>query len=88
MRTIQDLTDRLRAEYLEMPGLRLTDDQVQRLCGIERTVCGLILDSLVASKFLCRTQDGNYSRVTEGDCLRATSGKATLRIDQRSKKAS
>jgi hypothetical protein len=88
MRTIQDLTDRLRAEYLEMPGLRLTVEQVQRLCGIERTICGLILDSLVASKFLCRKQDGHYSRVTDGDCSRATSRKAILRIDQHSKKAS
>ena len=26
---------RLRAEYLEMPGMRLTAQQVQRLCGVE-----------------------------------------------------
>ena len=37
------LLERVRAEYLEMPGLRLTLKQVQRLCGIERTVCQMVL---------------------------------------------
>jgi len=36
MRTVQDVLTRLRAEFLEMPGLRLTPEQVQRLCGVER----------------------------------------------------
>ena len=29
------LLTRIRAEYLEMPGLRLTSEQAQRLCGAE-----------------------------------------------------
>jgi hypothetical protein len=29
MRTIEDVLNRLRAEYLEMPGLRLKPEQVQ-----------------------------------------------------------
>jgi hypothetical protein len=33
------LRDRIRGEYLEMPGLRLTVDQMQRLCAMERSVC-------------------------------------------------
>jgi transketolase len=36
-----------------MPGLCLTSEQVQRLCGVERTICQLVLDSLVDAKFLC-----------------------------------
>jgi hypothetical protein len=32
MRTIEDVRNRLRSEFLEMPGLRLTSEQVQRLC--------------------------------------------------------
>jgi hypothetical protein len=36
---------RLRAEYLDMPGLRLTREQVQRLCGLERTTCQSALDA-------------------------------------------
>jgi Protein of unknown function (DUF2934) len=42
----------LRAEHLEMPGLRLKPEQVQRLWGVERTMCQRVLDSLVDAKFL------------------------------------
>ena len=35
MRTIEDVLNRLRAEYLEMPGLRLKPAQVQRLDGVD-----------------------------------------------------
>lgn len=66
MRTIDDVIDRLRAEYLEMPGLRLKAEQVQRLCGIERTICQMGLDSLVDAKFLC-VMHGQYARSGEGD---------------------
>jgi hypothetical protein len=44
------LLKRIRAEFLEMPGLCLTSEQVQRLCGVERTICQLVLDSLVDAK--------------------------------------
>ena len=57
---------RLRAEYLEMPGLRLTLEQAQRLCGIERVSCQLMLDALVDEKFLCVKSDGHYARLTTG----------------------
>jgi hypothetical protein len=70
MRTRQELSDRLRAEFLEMPGLRLKAEQVQRLCGIERTICGLLLDSLVEANFLCVAPDGHYARVTDGSVAR------------------
>ena len=75
MRTIDDVIERLRAEYLEMPGLRLKAEQVQRLCGIERTICQMSLDSLVNAKFLC-VMHGQYARSGEGQS------------DPRSKKAS
>ena len=66
MRTINIVTSRIRAEYLEMPGLRLTPEQVQRLCGIERMICQLVLNELVDAKFLCVKVDGRYARLTEG----------------------
>ena len=67
MRTIEeDVLNRLRGEYLEMPGLRLKPAQVQRLCGLERTMCQLVLDSLLESNFLCLKPDGAYARATEG----------------------
>lgn len=88
MNTIHDVTERVRAEYLEMPGLRLTVEQVQRLCGIERTICELVLDSLVKTSFLCVKADGHYARVTEGGVGRPLPAKAQLRIDARAKNAS
>ena len=57
------LRERLRAEYREMPGMRLKLEQVQRLCGIGRAECQVVLDSLVATNYLCATPDGHYARV-------------------------
>jgi hypothetical protein len=41
------LLTRIRGEYLEMPGLRLTLEQAQRLCGAERMLCRMVLDARV-----------------------------------------
>ena len=64
---MQATLDRLRAEFLEMPGLRLTADQVHRFCGVERKTCRALLDALVDEKFLCAKADGTYARLTEGE---------------------
>jgi hypothetical protein len=66
----QAVLERLRAEYLEMPGLRLTVEQVQRLCGIEPAMCRVMLETLVESKFLCAKSNGAYARLTDGDISR------------------
>ena len=58
--------ERLRGEFLEMPGLKLRVDQVQRLCGIEQTMCKLVLDALVKVDFLSLRSDGTYVRLAEG----------------------
>jgi hypothetical protein len=60
------LLKRIRAEFLEMPGLRLTREQAQRLCGVERVLCQQMLDTLVDMKFLCIKPDGAYARLTDG----------------------
>ena len=88
MKTFQDLIARVQAEFLEMPGLHLTAEQVQRLCGIERTICELVLGALVASDFLCVKPDGQYARVTEGGVSRQRRAKAALRGDTRRQEAS
>ena len=56
--------DRIRAEFTEMPGLRLSAAQVQRLCGIDATVCQAVLDALVDVKFLSALPDHTYIRFT------------------------
>jgi hypothetical protein len=67
MTTIEDVVIRLRAEFVEMPGMRLTPQQVQRLCGVERGLCQTVLDSLVNTRFLCTSTNGQYARVTDGE---------------------
>jgi len=62
----QTSLDRLRAEFLEMPGLRLTMDQVHRLCGIDTPACSELLDELVHEQFLCIKPDGQYARLSDG----------------------
>jgi hypothetical protein len=89
MTTIEDVHSRLRAEFSEMPGMRLTLDQVQRLCGVERALCRLALDALVASEFLCVKADGHYVRVTDGgDTPRRFRAKADIRVERRIARAS
>lgn len=88
MRTIEDVRNRLRAEFLEMPGLQLKPEQVQRLCGVEQTVCQLVLDTLVDEKFLCVTDGGAYARLSDGvGHPHVQPAKAALRAD-RSRKTS
>ena len=57
-----DVLRRVQGEYLEMPGLRLTIAQAQRLWGLDRAVCDALLGALVEPKFLFRTRDGAFVR--------------------------
>ena len=50
-----DVLRRVKGEYLEMPGLRLTIAQAQRLWGLDRSMCDALLGTLVEAKFLFRT---------------------------------
>jgi hypothetical protein len=74
----QRVLERLRAEYLEMLGMKLRSEQVQRLCGIEQTMCKLVLDALVRANFLFLKSDGTYVRLTEGSSPRPRPVKAAL----------
>ena len=46
------MIDRVRGEFNEMPGLRLTPEQAARLWGLDRTSCNKVLRALVSSSFL------------------------------------
>lgn len=59
---INEMLQRIRGEFLEMPGMRLTAAQAQRLWGIEHSECTTLLGALVDSKFLARTRDGAFVR--------------------------
>ena len=65
------LLSRIRAEYLEMPGLRLTVPQAMLLCGGgEGSLCQEVLDRLVEERFLYRNDNGIYARLSDGPALR------------------
>ena len=56
------LLARVRSEFLEMPGLRLTSRQAARLWGLAGPLCERVLARLEDAGFLLRTRDGAYMR--------------------------
>ncbi len=60
-----ELLQRIRGEYLEMPGLRLTAEQARRLWSLDLNTCVSLLEALVDSRFLARTSDGMYFRLSD-----------------------
>ena len=54
------LLEIVRAEYLEMPGLRLTGRQAQRLWALDGATCDALLDMLESTHFLRRSPRGDY----------------------------
>lgn len=60
------LLRRVRGEYREMPGMRLTINQAMRLWGMDRQTCSDLFASLVAARFLEMGSDGRYRKVHSG----------------------
>jgi hypothetical protein len=58
----EEVLRRVRGEFLEMPGLRLTEAQARRLWNLDQTVCETLLSTLVEARFLFRTTDGAFMR--------------------------
>lgn len=67
----EQLFERIRAEFLEMPGMRLTAAQVERLAGEDRSICQSVLDELVRAGFLCSSANGSYGRLSDASTRRA-----------------
>ena len=63
--SLQPIVDRVCGEYLEMPGLRLTLRQAQRLWGLDEPTCRLILNELLQAGFLRQTYDGRFARLLD-----------------------
>lgn len=57
------MLQRVRAEFNEMPGLRLTPAQASRLLGLDSGSCQRVINALVNSAFLRWTPDGCVVRV-------------------------
>jgi hypothetical protein len=54
------LLARIRSEFREMPGLRLTLIQARRLFALDVVTCAAALAALEAAGFLTRTRDGAF----------------------------
>jgi hypothetical protein len=61
-RGIQEMVRRIRGEFLEMPGLRLTSQDARRLWRLDETACDAVLGALVDARFLAKTRDGAFVR--------------------------
>jgi hypothetical protein len=59
---IRDILEQIQGEYVELPGLRLTGSQAQRVWQLDRGVCDALLMALVDARFLSRTPDGAFVR--------------------------
>ena len=53
---------RVKSEYLEMPGLKLTEAQARRLWGLDGNTCRVVLVTLIERGFLKRSANGHYVR--------------------------
>ena len=61
----EHILQRIAGEYLEMPGLRLTAAQAQRLFHLDAKSCTELLRELVKLKFLTCAADGRYTRLSD-----------------------
>jgi hypothetical protein len=59
---LERIVCRIREEFREMPGLRLTLAQATRLWGLEDKTCAAVIDRLVASAYLRWTPAGAVTR--------------------------
>jgi hypothetical protein len=59
---IRDVLQRVQGEYRDMPGLKLTEAQAQRLLGIDCDTCAVVLTTLIERRFLRRTDNGLHVR--------------------------
>lgn len=62
--SVDDAVVRMQKEYAELPGLKLTPWQAQRLWNLPDDLCQRALRVLIDARVLARTVDGSYVRRT------------------------
>lgn len=60
--SLDGLLRRVRSEFVEMPGLSLTEGQASRLWQLDLATAADLLRQLVDARFLARTGAGHYRR--------------------------
>jgi hypothetical protein len=61
MRESKQMLQIVRSEYQEIPGLRLTRRQIQRLWGLDAALCEAVIEALTDARFLL-FRNGHYVR--------------------------
>ena len=61
---LDDLLLRVQAEFLEMPGLRVTRAQARRLWSLDDDLCEAILTALVDARFLVESRNASFMRAS------------------------
>ena len=59
---ILDALVRMQTEWIEMPRLKLTRPQAQRLWSLPNEICETAFETLVRNGFLTQAPDGAYIR--------------------------
>lgn len=60
------LLNRVRGEFNEMPGMRLSLEQAMRLWAMDRHTCVSVLGCLTGARFLEHDGNGRYRRAHGG----------------------
>ena len=71
VRPANDLLRRIQGEFLEMPGLRLTEPQARRLWNLDALSCSTVVSVLLDAGFLFKTSDGSLMRVDQAKPVKA-----------------
>ena len=61
---LDEVLRRVRAEFLEMPGLRLTRAQARRLWALDAALCDAVLSALVDARFLVESRNASFVRAS------------------------
>ena len=78
--TIDQVLRRIQSEFLEMPGLRLTETQACRLWGMDTVMCSALLGALIDARFLFRTRDGAFMRIEHAAPVKASLPSRTTHV--------
>jgi hypothetical protein len=76
------MLSRIRAEFFEMPGLRLTEAQARRLWSLDRRTCEVLLAVLVDAKLLAWQPDGRVMKA-EGEDATSYQGGSVMNKKRR-----
>ena len=59
---VESLVARIESEYREMPGLQLTEQQMQRMWSIDGAICRVVITVLVEYGIVVKTHGNAYAR--------------------------